>query len=148
MPRDPTDLEAAIGYTFKRTAYLERALTRLAHAKEQGLPSDAHMDALAVLGDAVVEIVVIRSLIDAGEHDKGAITTAKVDLVNMSVLRGLAETLALTDYVRWGKGEKEQHIWTSGRVLAECMEAVIGAVFLDGGIKAADAVLRKVRLIT
>ena len=147
MPRDPAELEEAIGYPFQEPAYLHRALTRLAYAKEQGLPADAHMDALAVLGDAVAEVVVIRSIIDAGEHDKGAITTAKVDLVNMSVLRGLAESISLAGYVRWGKGEQDQHIWTSGRVLAECLEAVIGAVFLDGGMDAAGTVLKNMCLV-
>jgi ribonuclease-3 len=147
MPRDRSELEVRIGYSFRNPAYLQRALTRLAHAKEQSLPADAHMDALAVLGDAVVEVVVIRSLICAGEHDKGIITNRKVNLVNMSVLRRLAESVSLTDYVFWGKGENEQHIWTSGRVLAECIEAVIGAVYLDGGIEAVEGVLKKMKLI-
>jgi ribonuclease-3 len=147
MPRDRSELEARIGYSFRNPAYLQRALTRLAHAKEQGLPADAHMDALAVLGDAVIEVVVIRSLICAGEHDKGIITNRKVNLVNMSVLRRLAESVSLTDHVFWGKGENEQHIWTSGRVLAECIEAVMGAVYLDGGIEAVEGVLKKMKLI-
>ena len=59
----------------------------------------------------------------------------------MSVLRNKAEELTLHEYIRWGRGEEKQHVWTSGRVLAECVEALAGAVYLDGGIKAAREVL-------
>ena len=147
MPRDPSGLEEAIGYSFSDPRLLERALTRLAHAKERGLPDGAHMDALATLGDAVIDVVVIQFLVAAGGHDKGIITNRKTNCVNMSVLRGLAERLAVQDYVYWGKGEEAQAVWTSGRVLAECMEALIGAVYLDGGIGAAERVLGKIGLI-
>ncbi|NLM29615.1 MAG: ribonuclease III, partial [Methanomicrobiales archaeon] len=82
-----------------------------------------------------------------GAHDKGAITNRKVNLVNMTRLRGLAEGLSLEEYVRWGKGEAAQAVWTSGRVLAECMEALIGAVYLDGGMDAAAGVLQRLGLM-
>jgi len=52
-----------------------------------------------------------------------------------------AESLDLASYVRWGKGERRQEIWTSGRVLAECYEALIGALYLDLGISAVKRVL-------
>jgi ribonuclease-3 len=145
-PRDPSSLEAAMGYSFSDPRLLVRALTRLANAKERGLADGAHMDALATLGDAVIDVVVIQSLLAAGEHDKGIITNRKTNCVNMSVLRRLAEQISVQDYVYWGKGEEAQAVWTSGRVLAECMEALIGAVYLDGGIGEAERVLEKVGL--
>ncbi len=49
-------------------------------------------------------------------------------------------------YVRWGKGEAAQAVWTSGRVLAECLEALVGAVYLDDGMSAAAGVLRRLGL--
>ena len=146
-PRDPSALEQVMGYAFSDPGLLNRALTRLAYAKEQGLGDAAHMDALATLGDAVVDIVVIQSLVAAGEHDKGTITNRKTNCVNMTVLRRLAEQMSVEDYVYWGKGEDAQAVWTSGRVLAECMEALIGAVYLDGGIGAAERVLKEIGLI-
>jgi ribonuclease-3 len=115
---------------------------RLAYAKERALPGDEYMDAYATLGDAVIDVVVITALIRSGEYDKGVITTRKTKSVNMTELRRLAEDVRLQDYVRWGKGERAQQVWTSGRVLAECIEALLGAVFLDGGIEAAEGVLR------
>jgi ribonuclease-3 len=140
-------LEESIGYRFTDRGLLERALTRLAYSHEQQLPAGAHMDALAVLGDAVIELVAIQVVIASGEYDKGVITTRKMDLVNMSVLRRTAESIGLMQYIRWGKGEAEQHIWTSGRVLAECFEALAGAVFLDGGVIAATQMMRHTGLI-
>jgi ribonuclease-3 len=144
--RDPGVIEERIGYTFKDRSLLERALTRLAYTLEAGLPADAHMDALATLGDAVINVAVVEAVVACGAHDKGAITNRKMNLVNMSRLRALAEDLALADYVRWGKGEAAQRVWTSGRVLAECLEALVGAVYLDGGMGAAAGVLRRLGL--
>jgi len=64
----------------------------------------------------------------------------------MTRLRELAQDLDLEEYVRWGKGEAAQAVWTSGRVLAECLEALVGAVYLDGGMEAAAGVLRRLGL--
>ncbi len=144
--RDPGVVEERIGYTFRDRSLLERALTRLAYTLEAGLPPDAHMDALATLGDAVINVVVVEAVVAGGAHDKGAISTRKMNLVNMTRLRGLAEDLDLGDYVRWGKGEAAQAVWTSGRVLAECLEALVGAVYLDGGMDAAAGMLRRLGL--
>ncbi|MDG6256537.1 MAG: ribonuclease III domain-containing protein [Methanomicrobiaceae archaeon] len=135
-----------MGYSFTDPRLLTRALTRLAYAGEQGFGPAAHMDALATLGDAVIDVVVIQSLVAVGEHDKGLITTKKTNCVNMTVLRRLAEQMSVEDYVYWGKGEEAQAVWRSGRVLAECMEALIGAVYLDGGIGAASQVLETIGL--
>jgi len=144
--RDTGAIEARIGYVFQDWALLLRALTRLAYTLETGLPPGAHMDALATLGDAVINVVVVEALVAEGAHDKGAITNRKVNLVNMTRLRSLAEGLDLEGYVRWGKGEAAQAVWTSGRVLAECLEALVGAVYLDGGMSAAAGVLRRLGL--
>jgi len=136
-----TPLEEAIGHTFSDRTLLARALTRLAYAHEQGLPGDCHMDALAVLGDAAIELAVILEIVDAGWSDKGVITKKKINLVNMLRLRTAAESLDLVQYVRWGKGEEAQEIWQSGRVLAECFEALIGALYLDCGMAAVKTLL-------
>ena len=143
---NPGVVEERIGYTFNDRSLLERALTRLAYTLEAGLPPDAHMDALATLGDAVINVAVVEAVVAGGAHDKGAISNRKMNLVNMSRLRGLAEALDLGAYVRWGKGEAAQAVWTSGRVLAECLEALVGAVYLDGGMEAAAGVLRRLGL--
>lgn len=139
-----TLFQKLIDYRFNDELILRRALTRLAYAKENNLPEDDYMDAYATLGDAVIDVVVIERLVIVNkDHDKGVITTKKTDLVNMTRLRNLASGLGLQNYVLWGKGEKQQHIWTSGRVLAESVEAICGAMYLDGGIAAVRAFLEK-----
>ena len=144
---DPDRLEEITGYRFKDRSLLIRAITRLAYGKEEGLPVGFHLDAFATLGDAVIELIILTRLVQAGEHDKGIVSLKKMDMVNMSVLRDAARAIGLEKYIRWGRGEDRMHVWTSGRVLAECMEAYAGAVFLDGGIEAAALVLDKLSLL-
>ena len=148
LEEDMRRLEEAIGYTFQDRKLLRRALTRRARAQEEESPdSGRHMDALATLGDAVIDTVVLETLYAAGISDKGEMSVAKMNLVNMSSLRRLAESLGLSGYVLWGKGEAGQHVWTSGRVLAECMEALCGAVYLDGDIGAVKDVLERLSFL-
>jgi len=128
-------LEEKTGYKFLNRDLLKKALTRFAFGKENNLPDGQNMDSLATLGDAVIDLVVIEHLINSGMNEKGKISVTKTNIVNMSILRKLAEELGLKDFVFWGRGEEIQHVWTSGRVLAECMEAFTGAVYLDGGIE-------------
>lgn len=146
-PADTFELEEKLGYDFSEKDLLTRALTRLAYASEHDFPGGFHMDALATLGDAAIDLVVLGSLMESGLHDKGELSTAKTDIVNMSRLRKAAEELDLYSYVMWGKGERTQHIWTSGRVMAECYEAVAGAAYLDGGITAVKNILEGSGLI-
>ena len=138
------DLYAKIGYTFANEELLLHALTRTAYARENELSMSETMDSFAVLGDAVLDLIVIRKLIEEGEFDKGEITRKKIDLVNMTVVRRLAEDIGLPAYMRWGKGELRMQIWTSGRVSAECFEALMGAAYLDGGVEASYAIINHV----
>ncbi len=139
-----TELYEKIGYTFQNELYLEHAMTRTAYARENETPMNETMDSLAVLGDAVLDLVVIVRLMEEGEYDKGEITRRKIDAVNMTVVRRFAEKLGLPEYMKWGKGEYRMKIWTSGRVSAECFEALMGAAYLDGGISAAKTILDNV----
>ncbi|MDU9376407.1 Ribonuclease 3 [Methanocorpusculaceae archaeon Sp1] len=140
-----TKLYDKIGYTFKNEEYLNHAMTRTAYAREHEIPMSETMDSFAVLGDAVLDLVVIREIIADGEYDKGEITRKKIDSVNMTVVRKIAEELDLPSYMRWGKGEIRMQIWTSGRVSAECFEALVGAAYMDGGIDAAAKIIGTVR---
>ncbi|MDE4908391.1 ribonuclease III [Methanogenium marinum] len=135
------ELEDSLGYRFGDRALLGRAMTRFAAAKEEGQGDDHSMDALATLGDAVIDVVVLEHLIAGGMESKGELSLTKMNMVNMTVLRRLAESISLDQYVTWGKGESGQEIWRSGRVLAECMEAVCGAAYLDGGTEAVRKIL-------
>ena len=76
-----------------------------------------------------------------GEFYKGESTRKKIYLVNRSVVRRLADVIGLPAYMKWGKGELRMQIWTSGRVSAECFEALMGAAYLDGGVEASRSIL-------
>lgn len=134
------DLGNKIGYQFTDVSLLDAALTRVAYAGEHGIAADKTMDRYAVIGDAVLDVAVISHLLESGEYDKGIITQKKISLVNMSVFRRIAEQIGLPEYVHWGKGELQTRIWESGRVSAECFEAVAGAAYLDGGMAAVSAI--------
>ncbi|MDV0444272.1 ribonuclease III domain-containing protein [Methanorbis rubei] len=141
------ELYDKIGYTFKNEEYLNYALTRTAYAREHEIPMSETMDSFAVLGDAALDLVMIKEIIMDGEYDKGEITRKKIDSVNMTVVRKIAEELDLPSYMRWGKGEVRMQIWTSGRVSAECFEALVGAAYMDGGIDAAAKIINTVRRV-
>ena len=142
-----TELETRIGYTFTTHSLLEHALTRVSYAGENGISLDCTMDRYAVLGDAILDVVVVEYLLMCGEYDKGDITQKKINLVNMTIFRRIAEQIQLYAYVFWGKGEQRMRIWESGRVSAECLEAVAGAAFLDGGMDAVRSIAHTVGLI-
>jgi len=133
-----------LGYSFTDSSLLEDALTRVAYALENNLELTHTMDRYAVLGDAVLDVAIVEQLLETGEHDKGDITQKKINLVNMTIFRRIAEFLHLPDYVRWGKGELRMRIWESGRVSAECFEAVVGAAYLDGGMAAVKSIVQMV----
>lgn len=84
-----------LGYTFKNEEYLTHATTRTAYAREHDTPMKETMDSLAVL-----DLVVICEILEEGEYDKGEITRWKIDAVNMTVIRRVAEELDLPSYIR------------------------------------------------
>lgn len=137
-------LEGVIGHKFKDIKLLERALTHRSWAFEN-LPSEdqdairgSENESLEFLGDSVLGLVVAEHVFNEHpEVDEGGLTLMKHHLVSTVTLAKIAESLQLGDYMRVGRGEEK----TGGRrkqaLLANLMEAVIGAVFLDGGYSAA-----------
>jgi ribonuclease-3 len=139
-------LEQTLGYRFRSRDLLERALTHRSHANEEGAGQGADNESLEFLGDAVLGFVVADTLFrDFPDHDEGQKSKTKSLLVSTSTLAGLASGLGLGEHLMLGRGEEK----TGGRykqaLLADAFEAVLGAVYLDGGIDAARRlVLRQV----
>lgn len=134
-------LEQRIGYSFDDRSLLERALTTVSKANEmrgegEQLPYDQNQEALATLGDGVLRLLVVEWLImQKNMNKKGPISKVTGDLVSRTHLGLLAEQLALEEFVIWGEGEFRREEWhRSTKMLAECLEALVGAVYLDGGI--------------
>lgn len=134
-------LEAAIGYTFDDRGLLERAMTHPSFANERE-EADRNNQRLEFLGDAVLELVV-ASLLFADEElsDEGALTRRLSALVCERALSAKARALRLGEHILLGRGEEAQGGRTRKSILCDAYEALMAAVYLDGGFEAAQRVI-------
>jgi len=133
-------LETAIGYRFKDLGLLEHALTHRSKAHEDASGGVFDNESMEFLGDAVLGFVIADLLFrEFPHHDEGHKSKIKASIVSTLSLGRLAERLDLGRFVLLGRGEEK----TGGRrkqaILADCYEALIAAVYLDGGIDPARA---------
>ena len=135
------DFQKKIGYKFKTTTLLERALTTKNFALENNLTHNMHQEAFSVLGDAVQDVIVVEQSNHSGIHLKDELTNAKKTFAEDEAQRWIAVGISLHKFTRWGKGDLKQEVWLqTPSVLSRCLESLIGAVYLDGGIKAISEV--------
>ncbi len=135
-------LERRLGYRFRDTGLLEHALTHKSKAHEDATGGVVDNESLEFLGDAVLGFVVADLLYrEFPQFQEGQKSKAKAAMVSTAALAALAERIGLGDYLLLGRGEEK----TGGRrkqaLLADGCEAVIAALYLDGGIEAARAFL-------
>lgn len=134
-PREPLDL----GHEFAAPALLATALTHSSSANERG-EGTGHNERLEFLGDAVLELCVSEELFSLfPEAPEGELTLLRSQLVNESSLATMALRLGLAGHVRLGRGEENQGGRSRPSLLSDVFEAVVGAIFLDGGYAAARA---------
>jgi ribonuclease-3 len=136
--RDLCALEARLGYTFREPAMLDRALTHRSLANEDSTGSTMDNESLEFLGDAVLGFAMADLLFrDFPQFDEGQKSKIKASLVSTATLAVLARRLGLGEFLALGRGEEK----TGGRqkqaLLADGYEAVIAAIYLDGGIEEA-----------
>ena len=129
-------LQARLGYQFSNTSLLEQALTHRSH-------STRHNERLEFLGDSVVNFVVASMLFQRFTTiDEGDLSRLRASLVKQSTLADLATALGLPDYLRLGEGELKSGGFRRPSILADTLEAIFGAVFLDAGFDAAQKVIQ------
>ncbi|PIU18774.1 MAG: ribonuclease III [Elusimicrobia bacterium CG08_land_8_20_14_0_20_59_10] len=130
-------LEEVLGYKFKDPKLLEEALTHKSHAAESGSASDN--ERLEFLGDSVLGLIVSYHLFRAhpGE-DEGYLSKARSALVSRANLARLAAGMRLGDYLYLGAGEHLSGGKNRHSILSNALEAVLGAVYIDGGLAAAQ----------
>lgn len=134
--RPATPLEKRLGYRFKRPDLLELALTHRSYANEQGVPE--HYERLEFLGDAVLGLVAAEWLYtEHPELPEGELSKLKAQLVSRNTLAKHAEEMELGPELRIGVGEDRSGGRTKASLLADSMEAIFGAIYLDGGLEAA-----------
>lgn len=125
------ELEEILGYTFTDRSLLTLALThRSLEAEDE---QESSNERLEFLGDAVLGLVIADDLLAGWDMDEGAMAKVRAAVVNEAELAGVARELGLGDHLRLGKGEQTSGGRNKSSILADTLEAVIGAVFLDGG---------------
>ncbi|ABB38505.1 ribonuclease III [Oleidesulfovibrio alaskensis G20] len=130
-------LQDVLCYRFADVRLLETALTHSSYANERGTEIE-HNERLEYLGDAVLELTVSEQLFTRfPEAREGQLTRMRARLVSKPSLAELARELKLDTYLLLGKGEESQGGRTRSSVLSDAFEAILGAIFLDGGYAAA-----------
>lgn len=130
-------LESQIGYTFSNAALLEEALTHPSVAYEQQKPQ-ADNQRLEYLGDAVLELIFSHHLYALfPEGTEGVLTKLRARMVSRPALVGYAQQIGLGARLRMGRGEEMCGGRERASTLADAMEALTAAVYLDGGLEAA-----------
>lgn len=133
-----TEIEKKLAYTFKKADYIETALTHSSYANEQK-KSMRNNERLEFLGDAVLSIVVSDYLFGRYSYQEGDLTRLRASLVCEKSLCGFARQLDLGAYLCLGKGEEQTGGASRPSILADAFEAVIAAIYLDGGMENARA---------
>lgn len=138
---DLSTLEEALGYTFDDVTLLRRAVTHRSYANEvESVVSNNQR--LEFLGDSVLGLVVAESLFEKlPRAAEGSLSSFLASLVNENALRLVADELRLGHYMRLGKGEVMSGGRQKSSVLADAYEAVLAAIYLDGGMQAARDVV-------
>lgn len=135
------DLELVLGYTFENAQLLTQALTHSSHANEKST-GEGDNEQLEFLGDSVLGFLVSDFLFRAHPNlTEGQLSKLKGFFVSSANLVKYAERVHLGSYLQLGKGEEKTGGRTKQALLVDALEAVLGAIYLDGGIEEARRVM-------
>lgn len=140
----------AVGYQFRQPELLERALThRSAVPEDAATKVGADNEQLEYLGDAVLGMLVSEHLVSAfGQWSEGQLSKSRARLVNAASLCFAARRLGLGSYLRLGKGEEKTRGREKPALLADAFEALVAAIYLDGGLQPAREFVKAALLDT
>lgn len=137
------EFEQLIGYEFKDKSLLDRALTHCSYNREK---NTKHMDneRLEFLGDAFLDAIVSVELFERMSHwSEGKMTKTRAIVVCEKSLAEIARKMDLGSFVNMGYGEDHAGGRAKDSIIADCVEAIIGALYIDGGYDAAKAFVLK-----
>lgn len=135
MPLSP--LESRLRYEFRNAELLRQALTHRSH-------SATHNERLEFLGDSVLNCAVAALLFQRfGKLDEGDLSRVRANLVKQQSLYEIAQALNISESLRLGEGELRSGGFRRPSILADTLEAVLGAIFLDSGFEAAQTVIKR-----
>lgn len=139
------ELESVLGYQFRDPQRLLQALMHSSRIPERtpGEPCESN-EKLEFLGDAVLELVVSEELVrEFPDWSEGQLSKSRARLVNATAISLSAQRLGIGKYLRLGRGEEKTGGRTKPALLADAYEALIAAVYLDGGFEAARGFVRR-----
>lgn len=138
------ELEEKIAYRFHDRKLLRRALTHSSYANEMKINKYDNYERLEFLGDAVLELVSSDFLFQEREEtSEGELTRLRASMVCEPALAYCARDISLERYILLGKGEEATGGRTRDSIISDVMEAVIGAIYLDGGLDEASAFIHR-----
>lgn len=155
------DIEKALKYNFKEKELLLRALIRkdnfhtamgnkaveTFHSVEKMLEI-GHQKAFETLGDSIIYVYLLECFIESPIVESKDMHEIKVQFGQNEALKAIAKHIDLQDFVYWSDNEEAREVWVgSDKVLADCFEALIGAVYLDGEMDSVKHVLDGLRFI-
>ena len=132
------ELEEKIGYTFNNKKLLETALTHSSYGNEHDVDYNERME---FLGDAVLELAMSKKLYDMIDLDEGVLTKTRAKAVCEAALDLYASKINFNEYLRLGKGEEQTGGRNRSAIIADALEALLGAIYLDGGFAEAQRVV-------
>ena len=145
LGKEALELAKKIGYTFSDITYLETALTHSSYTNEmrsKGIKATSN-ERLEFLGDAVLEIVISEYLYsNFAKYREGALTKMRQTLVCERTLAKIAASIDLGAYLNLGNGEDSADLRSRPKILADAMEALIAAAYLDSSARGDDAYRR------
>jgi ribonuclease-3 len=148
MPPKTDQLEEQIGIKFRNKDLLFEALTHRSYLNEYPKWHLPHNERLEFLGDAVLELIVSGELFKKfPDYPEGQMTVLRAALVNYQILAKVAERVGLEDFILLSRGEKRDRGKAREVILANAIEAVIGAIYLDRGMEATENFVRHVVMV-
>lgn len=136
-------LQKSIRYVFNDNSYLQQALTHPSYANEHHIDKCFTNQRLEFLGDAVLELVSSDFLYRKYDSaDEGTLTKNRASLVCEETLSNIARELKLYDYLLIGNGEDRNLLKNNNSTMCDTLEAIIGAIYIDGGIENARSFIK------
>jgi ribonuclease-3 len=138
------DLENLIGYRFKDSELLLQALTHRSFVNEHEGKNFRNNESLEFLGDAVLGFIISSRIFQCyPQLTEGELSKIKAYLVSAAKLIQLAETIHLGNFIRLSRGEEKTGGRTKRAIIVDAFEAIIGAIYMDGGVEAASDFVRR-----
>lgn len=143
--KNSTQFQEIIGYEFKEPSLLQQALTHSSYVKERGISRLADNERLEFLGDAFFDAIIGEALFLAfPEAEEGFLTKARASMVCEKSLAKEGRQLRIGDFIQCSKGEEKSGGRDRDSIIADAMEAVIGAIYVDGGYRQAKAFVLRI----